>query len=223
MLADPALALGLSRIKSLRDRFSDCDIATFTRFLWLAQKKGADPDNNEIYLIGYWSPQGTKYSIVMSYHWYLAKAMATGLVTSPIAIRTEVIDYFNAYDGTFTKTLCSKASVGRKGYDKPFDYYARYPEFVKTTKDGKPTGQWVKHYYLMLEKCAVACVLRLAFPDVFAGMYVAEEMTENPIDDEYVGAEPETTTMDAGAKTLFDLPTAEKTARPVAQVTQKFD
>jgi phage recombination protein Bet len=224
LLSDPAFALSLSRSKALRDRFNDCDYATFTRFLWMAQKKGADPDNNDIYLVPFWTKDGTKYSIVFSYHWYIAKAMASGLVSGPIVTRTEVIDYFRAIDDKFIKTLCSKATVFRKDIDKPFDYYARFPEFCKyNNKDGSPIGQWANKPYLMLEKCAIACVLRLAFPDVFAGMYVADEMTDNPIDDEYLDAGSEANTIDAGAKTLFDLPTAEKTARPVAQATQKFD
>jgi hypothetical protein len=62
-------------------------------------------------------------------------------------------------------------------------------EFVSMRPDKQgntvANGQWASKPYLMLEKCALANVYRLAFPEWVAGMYIAEEMTgeERPIID----------------------------------------
>jgi hypothetical protein len=46
-------------------------------------------------------------------------------------------------------------------------------------KSGDLMGSWKSMPYLMLEKCAVANVMRWAFPEALTGLYVAEEIDKD--------------------------------------------
>ena len=46
--------------------------------------------------------------------------------------------------------------------------------------EGKPTGQWATRPATMIQKCAKVAALRDAFPRVFGGVYIAEEMPDEP-------------------------------------------
>ncbi len=83
------------------------------------------------------------------------------------------------------------ASVWRKGCARSFNAAARFKDYKG---NGRP---WQQMPSTMIRKCAIAAALRLAFGDLLAGLYVAEEMeqagfsTPVPAEPEQVKAVPE--------------------------------
>jgi len=189
LIKDAKIAFELNFLKLLARKHANVETAFFVDFLYKAQLYGADPRRDQIYLVTYkkkergpdgrWGEREVA-NVVFSYHFYMAKAAASGYLASTPTVHTEVIDYFDVKSGSFIKTIAACARVKRHGATNEAVYWARFPEFAKTRHgENGPilVGQWAEKPYLMLEKCALACVMRLAFPDVLAGMYVQEEIT----------------------------------------------
>lgn len=151
----------------------------FVDFLQKAQLTGADPRLNQIYLIpqkrkidGQWVQSA---NIVFAYQFLLIKATATGQLTR-IERETVVEDYLDVVAWKPRPSLTSIVRVWRSDSQYPTTYRARFPEFAKTTSDGSLFATWKEKPYLMLEKCALANALRLAFPEVLTGVLAAEEV-----------------------------------------------
>ena len=85
------------------------------------------------------------------------------------------------------------------------------------TYDGKPTGQWATRSATMIQKCAKVAALRDAFPRVFGGVYIAEEM---PDDARPALPAPvsETRALPAPAAGVVQPPQRQATPPPVAVV-----
>lgn len=152
----------------------------FVEFITKCQISGADPRMNQIYLIVHdtWNSQTQtkepKGTTVFSYQFFIRLAQQTGqLEDFDVEITEE--SYLDLVSGKRRPSLTAKAWVKRKGQGK-LHYRARLWEFAKTTKDGSLMGNWKASPYLMLEKCAVANVMRWAFPEVLGNFYVADEM-----------------------------------------------
>lgn len=152
----------------------------FVEFITKCQLTGADPRLNQIYLIVHdsWNSQTQKKepkgTTVFSYQFFIRLAQQTGQLED---FDVDIIEepYLDIANGKKKHSLTAKAWVKRKGQGK-FNYKARLWEFAKTTKDGQLMGNWKASPYLMLEKCAVANVMRWAFPEVLGNLYVADEM-----------------------------------------------
>ena len=59
-----------------------------------------------------------------------------------------------------------------------FSAVAATREYMPTTRDGLPTGQWRTMPAVMIAKCAEALALRKAFPMDLSGVYTGEEMAQ---------------------------------------------
>jgi phage recombination protein Bet len=57
---------------------------------------------------------------------------------------------------------------------------AFFEEYAQTKRDGGLTSFWATKPHIMLAKCAEALAIRKAFPEDTSGLYVAEEMGEEP-------------------------------------------
>ena len=79
------------------------------------------------------------------------------------------------------------------GQRVPFTARARWREYCQTGRDGAPIAMWARMPFRMLEKCAEALALRMAFPDELNGVYAEEEMMADPerkiVDREAIEAE----------------------------------
>ena len=152
----------------------------FVEFITKAQLTGADPRLNQIYLIVHdsWNSQTQtkepKGTTVFSYQFFIRLAQQTGELEG---FDVDIIEdpYLDFQTGKKRPSVTARAWVQRKGYGK-MHYKARLWEFAKTTKDGTLMGNWKASPYLMLEKCAVANVMRWAFPEVLGNFYCADEM-----------------------------------------------
>lgn len=152
----------------------------FVEFITKCQLTGADPRLNQIYLIVHdsWNSQTQrkepKGTTVFSYQFFIRLAQQTGQLED-FDVETFTDEYLDFNTTRKRPSITAKAWVKRKGQGK-FNYKARLWEFAKTTKDGLLMGNWKASPYLMLEKCAIANVMRWAFPEVLGNFYVADEM-----------------------------------------------
>lgn len=153
----------------------------FVDFISKCQLTGADPRLNQIYLISYngWNHQAQKTELkgttVFSYQYFIRLAQQTGqLEDFDVETKEDIyIDFTN--QGRKKQSLTAYAWARRKGQGV-LKYKARLWEFAKTDKAGNLQGNWKASTYLMLEKCAIANVMRWAFPEVLGGMYIKDEM-----------------------------------------------
>lgn len=152
------------------------DKQDFIGFLQQCLLNGADPRRKQVYLIPRTSKGETKGTTVFAYQFFIAKAQATGLLDG-FDVETIKEDYTHPQTGKTMKSLTSIAKVYRKDQSHPVIYKARFWEFAGKKYDGSLTMIWKEKPYLMIEKCAIANAMRLAFPDDLSGMYTQEEMS----------------------------------------------
>lgn len=196
MTTDIAVHTGSSlAISNEQDGFTDKQIAALKQlgvkdaspgdlavFFHQAQRTGLDPFAKQLYLIGRWSREGTKYTIQTGIDGYR-------LIARRAVDRTgETLGYEDTQwcdeHGNWTDVWLSskppaaaRVVVVRNG--------ARYPglalwsEYVQTTKDGSPNSMWQRMGAGQLAKCAEALALRKAFPQDLSGIYTMEEMGQS--------------------------------------------
>lgn len=69
------------------------------------------------------------------------------------------------------------------GYDKPIETEVSLEEYIGRKKDGTVNSQWATKPATMIRKVAKAQALREAFPEDMSGMYVAEEVGVDGLDE----------------------------------------
>ena len=130
-------------------------------FLHKAQLSGADPRRNEIYLVGYNSSKGFQSSIIYSYH-FLLKQAAKSQFFGGIQVESIEKDIFDPTEKDekkqYKKELVSIATAYRG--ERELKAEVVWSEFFQAINP-----IWREKKRTMLEKCAVAKVCRLAFPD----------------------------------------------------------
>jgi phage recombination protein Bet len=153
---------------------SNGDLAVFLNY---AQRTGLDPFARQIYMIGRYSKNGTKWTIQASIDGLRIVAERSG----DYAGQTPV-EYCGA-DGVWRDVwvsnvppVAARIGVLRHGFTAPLYAVAYFDEYVQTDREGKPTSMWASKPKLMLAKCAEALALRKAFPNDLAGLYTADEM-----------------------------------------------
>jgi phage recombination protein Bet len=153
-------------------------------FFHQCRSTGLDPFAKQVYMIGRWSREGTKYTIQTGIDGYR-------LIARRAVDRTgETLGYdpnmWCGPDGKWREVWletvpprAAKVTVYRNG--QPFPAIALWDEYVQTVKD-KQTGQavpnsmWGRMGAGQLAKCAEALALRKAFPQDLSGLYTTEEM-----------------------------------------------
>ena len=67
------------------------------------------------------------------------------------------------------------AEIYVDGFQRPVTSFVSFSEYAGRKKDGSLNAQWASKPATMIRKVAKAQALREAFPEDFAGMYIAEE------------------------------------------------
>lgn len=162
-------------------------------FLHQCDRTGLDPFSRQIYCIERWGYDAAKKQAV--------KSMVTQVAIDGLRV---VAQRSNEYAGQTTPEWCGKdgkwvqvwlsdeppaaARVGvyRKDFKEPLYAVARYNAYVQRKKAvppekiGEPNKFWATMPDLMLSKCAEALALRKAFPQDMSGLYIQEEMGQQP-------------------------------------------
>lgn len=165
--------LGLTKNKEARP------IEDLKLFLAVANQYGLNPFKKEIYAVYMWDSSRGRDELtpIVSIHGLRKMARAGGVYTHTGAA---IITYDQE---TKLPESVTVPVFGRfPGETTPHEvtrYQAFYEEFVKTNKEGKPTGNWKTMPRVMLTKCAEANALRAGFD--IAGIYVEEELTSNNV------------------------------------------
>jgi phage recombination protein Bet len=169
-----------TQIAALRQiGLSDAPAGDLALFLHYAQKTGLDPFSRQIYMIGRWSKDGTRYTIQSSIDGLRIIAQRSGEYAGQTA------PMWCGADGVWTDVwlkneppIAAKVGVYRAGFTEALVAVARLESYRPLTKDGKPMGLWNTMPDVMLAKVAESLALRKAFPNDLSGIYTSEEMEQ---------------------------------------------
>ena len=149
-------------------------------FFHQCQRTGLDPFARQVYMVGRWSREGTKYTIQTGIDGF----RLIGRRAADAARETlEVSDTeWCGEDGIWRDVWLSpeapaaaRVAVIRNG--GRFPAVALFREYAQTKKDGSLTQMWADKGVLMIAKCAEALAWRKAFPQDLSGLYTADEMS----------------------------------------------
>lgn len=175
-------AMDRSFLANLVRKHPTLEQSDFIEFINKCQLTGADPRLNQVYLLVHnsWNadkrafePKGTT---VFAYQFFIQMAQRTRELED-FGVDTVIDTYMDLATGKERKSITSNAWVKRRG--TRYEYKARFWEFAKTNKEGNLMKNWASSPYLMLEKCAIANVMRWAFPESLTGIYTHEEITKD--------------------------------------------
>lgn len=182
----------------------------FALFLYVCQRTGRDPFRRQIYAVKRYDSnlQQEVMAIQMGIDHFRITAEESRQYAGQVG------PYWCGRDGQWVEVwtndeppFAAKVGVKRKDWAEPMWGLARYAAYVQTKRDGSPNQFWKRMPDFMLAKCAEAQAIRKAFPEVLGGIYIPEEMVDEPRE---VEVEPPT-----GApppKTLTEL--AERERKP---------
>ena len=157
---------------------------------------GMNPFLRDCYLIKYSSDDPA--SIVVGKDWFTKKSASipacegynAGVVVGVKKGNRTVVE---RRIGTIVRAEDDEELIGgwatarRKGWAEPIEIEVSLKEYMRYSKKGEPVKNWRIMPATMIRKVALVQALRDAFPDVYAGLYSAEEM---PVDDSALPKEP---------------------------------
>ncbi len=143
-------------------------------FMETCRQHGLSPFKKEIYLVKY----GGQYSVIVGIDGMRVKAARTGQHAGRDDAKFDLMP-----DGSF-KTAAQLAAAKQKplsctvtiyraisGMRCPFTKTILFAEYCPAN----PSNKWASMPFNMIEKCAEAAALRMAFADETAGLFVEEE------------------------------------------------
>lgn len=208
------LAFEVNALRILCKKHRECPVPEFLDFIYQAQLLGADPGLRQIMLAMYFSKKEQRQiaTVMFSYHFFMAKAQATGEVDVPPTYQVSQEQYFNPVLCRTEDTIVARAQVKRKSHSDKTTYTAWWPEYVQMTGYNQDTvaPNWKRMPHVMLGKCSIVGAVRYAFPDVLGNMYVEEEignMDKLTLD---VKAEPAVKQLEADTRETIDLSTVRR-------------
>lgn len=156
----------------------DIPPADLAVFFHQCQRTGLDPFARQIYLIGRWSQQGTKYTIqtgIDGFRLVGRRAADRGHETLSMTDPEWCGDDGQWRDVWLSPNPPAAARVAIIRNGGRFAAVALLAEYQQTTRDGHPTKMWAEKPALMLAKCAEALAWRKAFPQDLSGLYTSDE------------------------------------------------
>jgi len=166
-LAMPALSI--AACKQVRQWFApkDATSADIAFFVGMAEAKGLNIWNEDIYMVPFYGKEGRKYAPVTSYQIYLDRADQSG-VWDGMDIE---------FDDDDNPTKCT-VTIYRKDWSRPGKRTTLLSEVMRTKKDGSPMASWGVRLRQMFEKCAVVAALRFYIPACRRLPYLDTEIAE---------------------------------------------
>ncbi|MBO9555555.1 phage recombination protein Bet [Cellulomonas sp.] len=158
---------------------SDGDLAVFFH---VVKRTGLDPFARQIYMIGRWSREGTKYTIQTGIDGYrligrrAADARRETISVSAPEWCTEEGQWRPVWRSAWGWPVAARVTIHRG--QSPFTAVALFDEYKQTKRDGGLTQMWEQRPAGQIAKCAEALAWRQAFPQDLAGIYVDEEMQQ---------------------------------------------
>ena len=186
-------------------------------FLHYCQRTGLDPFARQIYMIGRWSREGTKYTIQTSIDGFrlIGRRAADAHHEQLEVSDTE----WCGPDGQWRDVWLSdeppaaaRVSVIRNG--GRFPAVALFREYAQAKKDGNLTQMWQDKGALMIAKCAEALAWRKAFPQDLSGLYTGDEMSQ---------ADTHRAPIPAASPMSVQTPTSPASAQAPVDITASLD
>lgn len=149
------------------------------RFMMLCSAKRLNPFESDAYLIGYDTQDGPKFSLITAHQAFLKRAEANpeydGMESGVIVMRDgKLVDVEGDFHLDGDTIVGGWAVVHFKNREFPMKKRIRLARF----NTGK--SQWAKDPAGMICKCAEADALRSSFPTLLGGLYLNEEMDNEP-------------------------------------------
>ena len=158
-------------------------MSEFKMFTELCKVRKLNPFLKEAYLIKYKAGQAA--SIVVGKDAILKRAVLNpkynGIKSGIIVTRDGVeIERRGTFKLPNENLVGGWAEVYRKDWEFPVYQEVNFDEYAGRTKTGELNSNWKTKPAVMITKVAEATALRKAFTDCMQGMYIAEEVEEQP-------------------------------------------
>lgn len=207
--ADVTLSLGMIRKYLVTGSPENVTEQEMMLFMSLCKYQGLNPFVRDAYLIKYGSQPAT---IVVGKGALEKRAQRCECFRgfeAGIIVRTED-GHIENRTGTFylpeEELVGGWAKVYVEGYSHPVEAAVSMQEYLGKKKDGSVNSQWATKPATMIRKVAKAQALREAFPEDMQGMYVAEEMGIDGLDETVVEQPAENA---AVRPEIIDVPAAQ--------------
>lgn len=178
------------QVQLIKDQIApDASDSELQLFMQVAQSKGLNPFNKEIYAVSRWDADAgrKKMTIQVGIDGYRSIAESTGEYAGSET-------YWCGPDGQWVDVwlkreppAAAKVIVYRKGCDRGFSAVALFDEYKQTRKGGALSHMWERMSSTMIAKCAESLALRKAFPRNLGGLYTTEEMGQADVQIESAG------------------------------------
>lgn len=152
-------------------------------FMGMCKANKLNPFNKDAYLIKYGSQPA---SMIISKDVFFKRAIENPMyngMESGICVEKngEIITRAGHVYIKGTETLLGAwCKVYRKDWEFPVYQEVNFDEYAGRTKTGELNSNWKTKPAVMITKVAEATALRKAFTDCMQGMYIAEEVEEQP-------------------------------------------
>lgn len=149
-------------------------------FFHVVKRTGLDPFAKQIYMIGRWSPNGTKYTIQTGIDGFrligrrAANASGESIAVGAPEWAREDGQWMPVWSPSWGQPIAARVTIHRNG--NPFTAIALFDEYKQTKRDGALTQMWAQRPAGQIAKCAEALAWRMAFPQDLGGIYADEEM-----------------------------------------------
>ena len=213
--ADVTLTLGMIKKYLVTGSPENVTEQELMMFMSLCKYQGLNPFTRDAYLIKY----GTQAATIVVGKGALEKRAARCSsyrgFEAGIIVRTENGE-IERRTGTFLlpeETLVGGwAKVYVDGFTQPVETAVSMQEYLGRKRDGSVNSQWATKPATMIRKVAKAQALREAFPEDMAGMYVAEEVGIDGLEEQVI--EPPQDEIPAARPEIIDVPQPQENDTP---------